>query len=534
MAADVSSLSRLRGLLEVTRLVRSHDELPDVLAAVARTVSESLGWGIVVVNLYRRAWNDFIVTTVHGSEAARRALLAKTGGWDAWGSLLDDRFRRRGAFLIPHGSFDWHARGAPTFVAPAGSPASGPHAWHPEDALLVPMAGADGHLLGVLSVDAPASGARPNDDEVDVLVAFAEHAALAVDEAQTALAAERHRTALEQLLRVSSRLAESFDVDAILDEVASAISVALGFEKVAIDLPDAAGNFRSRTMCGWRRDEPTVTHAVRLAELEPFLAPEHEVEGCYLVPPEAAPAQRRVRESEQSYRSVLNGRGPHAWRNHWLCVPLQDREGHVIGLIWADDPRDRLLPSREFLQALRAFANQATTALESAAQFAEMRFLAEHDPLTRLLNRRAFGERLDAEIARAQRYRRPFALVLCDIDGFKDLNDRHGHQAGDLALERVASLLDGALRQPDDAFRVGGDEFALILVESSKAEARVAVERIAQAMAAAGDELLGELSLSFGIAIYPGDGGGPDELFRRADEALYGAKRSGAPIRFAA
>ena len=72
----------------------------------------------------------------------------------------------------------------------------------------------------------------------------------------------------------------------------------------------------------------------------------------------------------------------------------------MIGLIWADEPEDRLLPSPEKLQALRIFANQAAAAIISAAHRREMRFLADHDPLTRLLNRRAFVERLDAEVAR--------------------------------------------------------------------------------------------------------------------------------------
>ena len=134
-------------------------------------------------------------------------------------------------------------------------------------------------------------------------------------------------------------------------------------------------------------------------------------------------------------------------------------------MIWADDPRDRLLPSTELLQALRVFANQATAALDSAARFEEMRFLAEHDPLTRLYNRRAFNHRLRVEAARSRRYGKPFALVVLDVDGFKSINDRHGHMAGDSALARVADLLSHELRGPDAAFRIGGDEFALILPE---------------------------------------------------------------------
>ena len=144
---------------------------------------------------------------------------------------------------------------------------------------------------------------------------------------------------------------------------------------------------------------------------------------------------------------------------------MYDRDGEVIGMIWADDPRDRLLPSTEILQALRVFANQATAALDSAGRFEEMRFLAEHDPLTRLYNRRAFNHRLRVEAARSRRYGTQFALVVLDVNGFKKINDRHGHMAGDAALARVADLLSHQMRAPDAAFRIGGDEFALILTE---------------------------------------------------------------------
>ena len=153
-------------------------------------------------------------------------------------------------------------------------------------------------------------------------------------------------------------------------------------------------------------------------------------------------------------------------------VPLWSRTGDVMGVIWADDPTDRLVPSQRKLQALRVFANQATTALDTAAQYEEMQFLAEHDPLTRLLNRRAFNERLEQEVSRSMRYGHPMALVLCDLNGFKALNDRNGHAAGDEALEVVGGVLTACLRTADAAFRIGGDEFALILPETGEDEAQ--------------------------------------------------------------
>jgi diguanylate cyclase (GGDEF)-like protein len=203
-------------------------------------------------------------------------------------------------------------------------------------------------------------------------------------------------------------------------------------------------------------------------------------------------------------------------------VPLWSRGGELIGIVWVDDPVDRLLPAAPRLQALRVFANQATTALDAASQYEEMQFLAEHDPLTRLLNRRAFNERLAAEVARSTRYGHPLSLVLCDLNGFKALNDSYGHAAGDAALERVGGLLLAAIRTIDDAFRIGGDEFALLLPETSADDAQNVVDRVSSELAH--DPATEGLSASFGVAVSPTDGSNPEALFRSADAAMYDAK----------
>jgi diguanylate cyclase (GGDEF)-like protein len=519
----ISAFTRLRGLLEVTRLVRSDDELEHLLAAVARTTAESLGFGTVVLNIYRPAWDDFCTTTVHGSDQARELLLGDARGWDVWGRVLDDRFLHRGAYLVPHGTFDWDQL-APQSYVPELPRSSVPGAWHPEDSLMVPMRHSDGHLLGIMSVDEPLSGRRPSDQELDVLVALAAHAALAIQSAQEVAESLRHRNALEQLLRVSSQLTETFTIDAILQAVCDGIHNALGFGTVCVDLPNPQnGRLEPRAAYGWELDDPAVNSSFSMLEVTNLLAPEFETQGCYLLGD--AQARARVRSDAGPYRSQTNGKGPHAWSNHWLIVPLYNRGGEVIGLIWADDPVDRLVPSPARLQALRVFANQATTALDTAAQFEEMQFLADHDPLTRLLNRRSFVRHLALETSRAGRYARPFSLLVGDVNGFKELNDRLGHQAGDRALEAIGKVLMDGRREVDGVFRIGGDEFALILPEVGEDEARAVVERIGQAMRDGGEELLGSLTISFGIAVCPDHGGDPESLFRAADESMYAAKR---------
>jgi PAS domain S-box-containing protein len=366
--------SRLRGLLEVTRLVRTGDELPELLSSVARTVSDSLGFRTVVVNLYRREWNDFVVSTVYGSDEARETLLGQVRQVSDWDPLLDHRFLQRGAYLVPHGEFDWELHSGSTYT-PDLPVSDDPNAWHPDDALFAPMRGSDGRLLGILSVDEPISGRKPTGDEIDVLVAVSEHAALAVEAAQEAARAKANRDALERLLEVSTHLNETWDAHALLSQVCKAISEALGFDKVAVQILNDTGLHDTVSAVGFGEGE-NIGAALTANELESILQPEFDVQGCFLIPHDEA--RKRIPERPPGYRSQRDGRGPDAWQNHWLFVPLNDRRGRRIGYIWADDPIDRLRPEAERLQILRAFANQATTALEQAAQFEEIQNAYEH------------------------------------------------------------------------------------------------------------------------------------------------------------
>ena len=366
--------SRLRGLLEVTRLVRTGEELPELLQAIARTVSDSLAYRTVVINLYRREWDDFVVSTVYGSDEAREALLGQVRQTADWEPFLDQRFLQRGAYLVPAGEFDWGAYEGQVYTPDISVP-DDPSAWHPEDALFAPMRGPDGSLLGVLSVDEPISGRKPTGDEIDVLVAVSEHAALAVQAAQEAARAKANRDALERLLAVSTRLNETRDADDLLLQVCAAISEALGFEKVAVQLVHDDGIHRTAAQAGFGEGERTCT-ALSADELERLLQPQFELGGCYLIP--RASLHELLPEVQPTYSSQQNGRGPHAWQNDCLVVPLHNRRGGRIGYIWADDPVDRLLPDAERLQILRGFANQATTALEQASQFEEIQNQYQH------------------------------------------------------------------------------------------------------------------------------------------------------------
>ena len=147
--------------------------------------------------------------------------------------------------------------------------------------------------------------------------------------------------------------------------------------------------------------------------------------------------------------------------------------------------------------------------------------------MTHLLNRRAFHARLHAVTLRRTAESAPLSVVFCDLDRFKELNDEHGHAAGDEALEAFADALRRSVRSSEEAFRLGGDEFALVLDRCSAREAHGVVARV-RARLAGLHVTGGPLHASFGVAsLALGDAGhGAEALLRRADAAMYEAKRA--------
>jgi diguanylate cyclase (GGDEF)-like protein len=145
----------------------------------------------------------------------------------------------------------------------------------------------------------------------------------------------------------------------------------------------------------------------------------------------------------------------------------------------------------------------------------DLRSEALTDPLTGLANRRALDRDLRRELARSERYGHSFSLVLIDLDGLKLINDHYGHTAGDHVLQRLATALAESSRAGDGAYRIGGDEFALVLPETPADQVDCLLERL---MAA------GAPSVSWGTATCPDDGDTVSHLFEEADRRLYGQR----------
>jgi diguanylate cyclase (GGDEF)-like protein len=178
-----------------------------------------------------------------------------------------------------------------------------------------------------------------------------------------------------------------------------------------------------------------------------------------------------------------------------ICVPLIHRRVTVGVLKVYSDLTGNF--DDDDVEALELLTDVISAHIALASGFEVEAHDSRHDSLTGLPNRRAYEERLAVETSRATRYGQPLSICLLDLDGFKGVNDRLGHPAGDEVLRHVARLIDES-RVADDAFRIGGDEFAILMPHTDPAEARRGAERLARAIVGA---RLGEgsVGVSFGI-----------------------------------
>lgn len=517
-----ATTARLRGLLDAARAVTDDPGLAELLQEVARRISEELGWA-VVINAYRPAWDDFVATASHGvAPEGWDVLEGARYDWAEWTPLLDDRHERRGAYLVPAGT---PPVGPPVGAvwAPQFAERADPHAWRADDELLIPLRHSDGHFLGILTLDAPASGLRPSDAELDVLVASAADAALALELAQTTVDAARHAATLDRLLLVSSGVAAAREIGPVLREVVEGITGALGFGRVVVELLGADGALRPRA--GTDAGAPSLA-PLRPGELAMLLDPGFAVEGCFVLGRDEA-AGRLPEGRRALLASGSNGRGWRAWDDHVVVVPLHDAAGELAGIIWVDDPVDRLLPDDDRLQALHRFSALVTGALIAADRYERLATVSLGDPLTELGNRRAFVRELGREVARTGRTGGASVLVLADVQdclalsGGADLTpapDAHSRLLG------KARVLEAGLRLHDRTFRIDGGLFGTLLTGGRRPPDTAAVTLRMDARLRSVGAREG-VRVRFGTAAFGPQPERPEAVFRRAAESLLAAGR---------
>jgi diguanylate cyclase (GGDEF)-like protein len=205
------------------------------------------------------------------------------------------------------------------------------------------------------------------------------------------------------------------------------------------------------------------------------------------------------------------------------CATLAEAEAIAAGAMAETRGRS---PTLE-----QAVTETVAPALESLREREQLKSLAIRDPLTGLYNRRFMEEELGRQLSHVRQLGQPLAVAMLDLDHFRQYNERHGHLAGDLALQSLAILLQGFRQEGDVPCRYGGEEFVLIMPAATAAQAIARLEplrrRLAETDILHEGRLLQPVSASIGVAEFPADGDSPAVLLEAADAAMYRSKRSG-------
>ena len=371
-------------------------------------------------------------------------------------------------------------------------------------------------VAGVLNVESERTDAFTEEHE-KLLTVLGAQAALALLAARARHRLESQVERLDVLHRISRLASVRGELDDKLPQMLAITREIMPEGQAAILLLDEDGMLRVRAAEGY---------AEGVEELA--IPPGEGVTGRCLELGEPVVVQD-VRFDPGYIEGVPDGRSE-------MAVPLR-AEGEVIGVLDVEATRTGAF-DEEWVRTLAVIGHQIAAVIHTVRLHSETRELAVTDPLTGLHNRRHFLEKLEEHVSRAGRYGEQLALLLLDCDRLKAINDRHGHPAGDRALEKVADLLRRSLRETDETARIGGDEFAALLLNADPALTRKVTDRlqadIEDLLVVTGEGAAMDITVSTGVAFFPSDAEDGDTLLRRADEALYRAKHRerGSPVRF--
>jgi diguanylate cyclase (GGDEF)-like protein len=304
--------------------------------------------------------------------------------------------------------------------------------------------------------------------------------------------------------RLATAIRNSLELDSVLQTAANEVGRALNVHSCAVRVEGALVG-RQMTKCYLRRDAALEGQESLLGEVDSISS--------------------RLMASPQSY--VVEGDGsqsPPVLAD--AVVPLV-YQGNLIGLLLVrSDDISRVWADNELL-LLHTVADQLAVAVNQAHLFAQMQQQALTDGLTGCYNRRSFELQLERDLHLATRMRQPLSLIMLDLDNFKHINDRAGHEAGDIALCRLADNLRAELRAVDTAARFGGDEFVIILPQANTEGAMIVAERLRRRIEQMEVPGFGHVTSSFGVATFPHHASSRDTLVVAADRALYNSKNAG-------
>jgi len=483
------------------------------MLAITADISRRLDFEVVAQRIVDAVVEvtDFAVATVTVREGERCRRVATAGlvdgrigmttPWENWTVLLEP---------------DWLV-GTVSYLIPPEAPANwadipdiplSDHqdAWTANHGLVVKLVDGDDQIVGFLAVDEPRSGRLPTAATIETLEAFAVQAQVAFANARLYAVARRQAQTMSQLFEIAQTMASTPEFSQVVPGIVRAVQERM--DTLEVIVARVHSDTALRHYAG--PDQPGLVLQEQ-AMSGPLLALADEVAaaGSVVINDVSARPELGALVHPRTRSLMLAGKED----NGVLFMALTVTSVHE-GAFSTDD--------KDFLRGL---ADITAVAMRNADLYEEVRFAAERDALTGLRNRRVFWRQLRQALEQATGDR-PVALAVIDIDDFKAVNDRHGHDVGDRTLVHVAGRLEGGVRETDSVFRIGGEEFVILLPDTGSKGARAVLERIRTSVKRSRLDLPA-VTISAGVAVAPLDAATADELFNAADAALYRGKRAG-------
>ena len=532
----LDAADRLRAVLDVSRALTALDDETELLELIASSACRSLGYGACVVAV-RDETGAFRCRAAAGcTPDEERQLRADPLSYEGFAALREAATPLGSVLHLP-ADHPVRQHSALRTAILCTEPSAPSRQWQAGSLLIVPLLDINGLEIGYLNPDDPLDGRLPGPGQIAVLETFAYLAVVAL-EVVRGRAAERARVEqaeavqrqLAGLLHATATVRGSLQLDEVLQQIALSMTSAGGFDGAVIYLHDLATGLlhaRAAVGLGAADDERLRTSPVPFEMFRYLMQPEMRISRSYLFD------HRYHRVPREVDAALAIPPLPPDWQEgQWhpedsLTMPLEDRDGRCVGIISVDCPHDRGFPSLTRIQALEIFADHCAIAVEHAALYREMQVLALTDALTSLPNRTVLRDRLQQALEETRDHRTSLALLVLDLDRFKDVNDTLGHYLGDALLVQVAGRLRQMVDPTDTVARLGGDEFAALLPGADTPCAEAMAYRIRSTLempyVVDGESLI--LGVSVGIALAPEHGTDAATLFQHADVAMYVAKR---------
>ncbi|MFQ5794891.1 MAG: GAF domain-containing protein [Candidatus Bipolaricaulia bacterium] len=495
-------------LLIVEEIISSH-KVEEILNWVAEAVAEHSPFQRVVISLYERPF-DFtsagerirtsMIATAGLSETEEAELRRRRMPPETRKLIFNPAFKLGRSYYIPHDQVPWEVP-----YGAGGDEAREAGGWHPDDFLFIPMHVEEG-IVGTISVDEPDDRMMPTRERLRIMEMLASLAALTVERAKREEKLNEQKERLKRIYHISQELAQIEDLDSLVNRMLKRLKENVDYDHGAIYLKQGA-----QLILKGHED---------VEYMEPMFKVLKLGEGTI-----GWVAEHRESALIDDVTGDLRHLQDHPGIRSQLAVPIQMGE-EILGVI---DIESREIDAfgDEDLELLQSVAGQMAISISNLNRQEELREAAIRDPLTGLFNRRYFNETIAVEEERAKRYSHDISFLMIDVNQLKEINDRHGHLKGDEVLAQVADFLEIHTRDSDIVIRFGGDEFLVVMLETSVTEAKRSVVRLKQRLERWNNrERLPDLgfpiTLGIGTATYsPGGEVKLEEVLKQADQRMY-------------